>query len=282
MGKVYWDEAEFKKANERLDVLALGDSWFWYPENNLLNSINRFSNEPNILCFGANGATSVELASGFYYASFISALKGYTAVAAVLISAGGNDFAGFDDFQKILKPDCSNAKKPSDCFDSVGLTNLINTVYQSYERLIHATLAIRPSAKIHLHNYDYAIPTGKGFLGLGQWLKAPMDARRVPDPDDLAPGSFRRTLIKILIDELGVMQDSLVRDFIASVIRVRTPGILSDNEWANELHATPSGFNKLGKQCFSPVLGPIVLGPAPQKHPEQIRFCCSKAHVKIG
>ena len=262
MGKVYWDEGAFQHADERLDVLALGDSWFWYPENNLLNPINKYSNSPNILCFGANGATSVELCNGYYFDSFKSALRGYTAIAAVLLSAGGNDFAGFDDFQKILLPDCSNCASPTDCFDGTGLAHLLDTVRQSYEKLIHASLAFRPDIKILIHNYDYAIPTGKGFLGLGQWLKAPMDARHVPKPDDLQPGSFRRELIRSLIDQLGSMQQSLVEEFSSSVIRVPTPGTLADDQWANELHATVGGFDALGKARFAPILSPIIVPPA--------------------
>jgi len=262
MGKVYWDEAAFRHANERLDMLALGDSWFWYPENNLLPSINRYAHSPNILAFGANGATSVELCNGYYFECFKSALRGYGALAAVLLSAGGNDFAGFDDFQKILLPDCSKCTQPADCFDDHALANLIGTVQQSYEKLIHAALAFRPGIKILIHNYDYAIPTGKGFLGLGQWLKAPMDARRVPDPNDLQPGSFRRELIKLLIDQVGSMQQTLAKEFSGFVIHVPTPGTLADDQWANELHATVDGFDKLGKQCFAPVLSPIIVPPA--------------------
>ena len=197
-----------------------------------------------------------------YFDSYKSALRGYSALAAVLLSAGGNDFAGFDDFQKILLPDCSKCAQPADWFDGTALANLIGTVEQSYEKLIHAALALRPGISILIHNYDYAIPTGKGFLGLGQWLKAPMDARHVPDPDDLRPGSFRRELIKILINRLGSMQQTLAAQFGGLVIQVPTPGTLADDQWANELHAAVDGFDKLGKECFAPILAPIIVPPA--------------------
>jgi len=265
MGKVYWDEAAFRESDDRLDVIALGDSWFWYPENNLLNPINKYSGSPNILCFGANGADSVELSSGYYFECFKSALRGYSAAAAVLISAGGDDFAGYDNFQKILIADCSKCVNPSECFDSDGLEKMLETVRQSYEKLIHASLAFRPTIRILIHNYDYAIPTGKGFLGLGQWLKAPMDARHVPKPDDLNPGSFRRELIKILIDKFGVIQQSLIDEFKTSVIKIMTPGTLKDDQWANELHATVDGFDALGEKCFAPILLPIIAPPSNAK-----------------
>src|SRR5260221_6767662 len=41
-------------------------------------------------------------------------------------------------------------------------------------------ISYRGEALVYLHNYDYAIPTGLGFLGFGRWLKYPMDQAGVP------------------------------------------------------------------------------------------------------
>jgi hypothetical protein len=89
-----------------------------------------------------------------------------------------------------------------------------------------------------------------------------MDARHVPEPDDLRPGSFRRELVKNLIDQLGTMQQTLAAAFDGAVIQVPTPGTLADDQWANELHATVGGFDTLGEKCFSPQLSPIIVPPA--------------------
>ncbi len=260
MGHVYWDEAKMRNADELPDILAFGDSWFWYPYNNLLNPVNRFSKQPTIMCFGANGAQATQLATGYFFAQFKSAVKGYGTASMLMLSAGGNDFAGFDNLQKILLPDCAGAATPEACFREDMPEQLFNVVRQAYEKIILGALAYRQEIKILVHCYDYAIPTGLGYLGLGQWLKAPMDICRVPDPDDLSPDSFRCRLVKQLINAMARMLDSLVQEFPTVVIRVPSVGTLKADEWANELHPTPKGFDRLGQVCFSPIVRRILEG----------------------
>ncbi|MEP7083382.1 MAG: hypothetical protein ABI854_01495, partial [Betaproteobacteria bacterium] len=108
--------------------------------------------------------------------------------------------------------------------------------------------------------YDYAIPTGLGFLGLGQWLKAPMDACRVPAKDGLQPGSLRRRVVAMLIDALGERLRQLEVDYGGKVICIPTPGTLADDEWINELHPTPGGFSRIGRFKFAPVIKGILNG----------------------
>ncbi len=260
MGHVYWDESKMHYADEVPDVLAFGDSWFWYLHNNLLNPVNRFSGQPTILCFGANGMRATQLASGFLFEQFKLAVKGYESASMVMLSAGGNDFAGFENLQKVLLPDCSQASMPEACFKEGMPEQLFDVVRQAYEKIILGALAYRKDIKILVHCYDYAIPTGIGYLGLGQSLKVPMDACRVPEPDDLSPDSFRCRLVKHLINAMAKMLDSLVQEFPQVVIRVPSAGTLHADEWANELHPTPKGFDRLGQVCFSPIVRRILEG----------------------
>ena len=114
MGKVYWrsQEAAMEEHGEMPAILALGDSWFWYPANNLLNPINRFAGQPTILCYGDNGAEAVELLHPNHFEPFRKSLDGYPSVRIVLLSAGGNDFAGLEDFEALLNEDCSALATP--------------------------------------------------------------------------------------------------------------------------------------------------------------------------
>ena len=51
-------------------ILALGDSWFWYPANNLLIPIwNLWAGNKVVLAQGFAGAKAVQLASGNTFAS---------------------------------------------------------------------------------------------------------------------------------------------------------------------------------------------------------------------
>ncbi|PLQ00847.1 GDSL-type esterase/lipase family protein [Cupriavidus pauculus] len=236
------------------DILAIGDSWHWYPENNLLNVVDQYCPGTFTYCVGANGAEAVQLSGGRYLQDVQSALE-YASIRVVLISAGGNDFAGMDDFAAILKSDCSNCKSPEECFAIDEPRDLFNDVMKAYETLITTILAKRPDAIVLLHAYDYAVPDGRTFHGLsGQWLKVPMDNCRVPFPGLWTPDSFRRKLVKQLIDELAKRHQQLAATFGNQVRFIDTRGVLADDEWANELHPTREGFTRLGKMHFAPAV----------------------------
>lgn len=260
MGKVYWrsQEGAMQEQGETPAILALGDSWFWYPANNLLNPVNRFGGQPTILCYGDNGAEAVELLHPSHFEPFRKALAGYPSIEIVMLSAGGNDFAGLQDFDALLNDDCSKFTTPEACFKGDEPAKLLKTVMNAYREIVDKSLSIRKRATILVHNYDYAIPTGIGFLGLSQWLKAPMDACKVPAKGALKPGSLRRRVVSLLIDALGAELATLEADYAGKVIYVRTPGTLADDEWVNELHPTPGGFSRLGKQRFAPVVKGIL------------------------
>lgn len=231
------------------DVLALGDSWFWYPFNNLLIPIwGLWAGAKTILAQGVVGAEATELASGQWLKDFRAALRGWNTIRAVLISAGGNDFAGMDDMQRILRPDCSQAAAGEDCFDTAATEQLmLRDVAGAYGVLLEEIGRWRPEALVFLHNYDYAVPSGRGILGFGHWLKEPMDAVGVPVAVQPLAVDY---LINVFSDALAKVQ----MDYPDRVLIVDSRGTLADDDWANELHPTPSGFNKLVSQAWSPVL----------------------------
>ena len=60
-----WDERQLDGISPT--ILAIGDSWFWYPFNNLANPLHRILNrsrEHIILVRGRNGATTSEYVKG--------------------------------------------------------------------------------------------------------------------------------------------------------------------------------------------------------------------------
>ena len=231
------------------DILALGDSWFWYPFNNLLIPIwDLWAGAKTILAQGMVGAEATELAAGKWLAGFRAALRGYDTVRAVLISAGGNDFAGMDDMTRILKPDCSAAATGEDCFNAAATEQLMfHDVVDAYGTLLEEVKKHRPEALVFLHNYDYAVPTGIGILGFGHWLKDPMDAVRVPIPVQPLAVDY---LINTFNDALAQVQ----KDYPDHVLIVDSRGTLAQADWANELHPTPAGFNKIVDRAWRPVL----------------------------
>ena len=116
----------------------------------------------------------------------------------------------------------------------------MKSVADSYDELTAQVKKHRPEAKIFVHQYDHAIPTGKGFLGMGQWLKLPMDTAKVKP-------SIQQDVVNLLIDSLGKRLETLEGNANGRVIFLRTTGTLKPEQWANELHPTPGGFNKMAK-----------------------------------
>ena len=239
INKPFWDENEMVAAGYGADILALGDSWFWYPANNLLNPIFRWLSPARpILALGANGAEAQEYTHPYYLKEFVRCLKTYTNIRAVLLSGGGNDIAGLDDFGAVLKPDCTGISDPAQCFRTGQPAKLMKSVADAYDELTAQVKKHRPEAKIFVHQYDYAMPTGKGFLGMGQWLKLPMDAAKVKT-------SIQQDVVNLLIDALGKRLEALESSANGRVVFLRTVGTLNPEQWANELHPTPRGFNKM-------------------------------------
>jgi hypothetical protein len=99
------------------------------------------------------------------------------------------------------------------------------------------------------HNYDYAFPSGQGFIGMGSWLKKPLDVARVNR-------KLHVPLINELIDTFGRRLAKLAKEY-EHVQFVKSAGVLATGEWANELHPTPSGFEKIARQRWKPVIEKI-------------------------
>jgi len=240
-------------------VLAVGDSWFWYPLNNLLNPIfNVLGGRKCIFALGNNGAEAIEYVAD-YREDVQESLEGWkNSIEAVLISGGGNDFAGLEDMFRIIRTRCDGYTTIDECFNSGEPGRLFDEVAAAYGQLIDMTLAAIPTAKIFIHNYDRAIPTGKGFVGNGNWLKAPMQQAHV-EPS-LQQGIVNRLLFEFTrrLKAQAARSSQIYLVDSARLAGVDDPediegkGTLTATEWANELHPRPRGFNKIARLCWGP------------------------------
>ena len=247
---IYNTPQDLYLAGESASVICVGDSWFWHPLASLMSGLqNCFANE-HILLIGGSGKEAADLvdANQRYFSMFQTALDDYKGTLThVFISAGGNDFAGFDDFAAILKTDCSSAKFPADCYDAVAMQALFAQIFADIETLVREVNTRAPRAKVRLHNYDYAIPDGRHVGSSGQWLKVPMDYRKVPLPDSLPRGGFRREVVAILIDTFGAWQQ-VVSDKCINTSFVRSAGTVADDGWRDELHPKAGGFTRIARK----------------------------------
>ena len=235
-------------------ILAIGDSWFWYPKvSNLLAEVSAAVKPAysNIMALGYLGAKLEEYVHGKYAAAFARELKpgNLQYYSAVMISGGGNDAV---DWGLCLKDDCTSETTPTGCLDPAKLSANMNDLAGWLLAMISEIHIASDNANlrrpdIFIHCYDYAPPNGKGFevplFGIplaGPWLKPAMDTRHVPDDYPM-----RKEIVKLLINALA----AAFGEFESPSDRVhviQSPGTLDpDSDWDNELHPNGEGFRKL-------------------------------------
>lgn len=255
-------------------VLAIGDSWFWYPRNNLLEALARHPKlkDPyqHMVRLGQNGAylsdyVDVPGRPGAFAATLRRLLQPdpMQYLTVFLVSGAGNDSV---EYGLGLKDDCSNASTAEDCMSEEGLHALVGTVAKSMSLLLHEVLwafdAQGRAPVVVLHGYDYAVPDGRPFtlavISKGPWLASAMDARAVPPDLEL-----RKAIVRILMDRINRAVANYARPgngiyFVDSVNALDSgPGYQRD--WANELHPTRSGFDRIVDAKWIPVLRQLGL-----------------------
>jgi hypothetical protein len=175
---------------------------------------------------------------------------------AVLISGGGNDFAGFNDMRPLLKDNCAAETSAGGCFAQDGpdgLKEFLEDVDTSYRKLIGAIYTrTRLDCRIIMHSYDYAIPDGQGLFGDKAWLRPAMDDAGVPK-------ELQRDCVVYLIDAFHDVLERIRRTDPTHLFIVDSRGTLDRADWANELHPTGAGFAKLARKCWRPVLHDLGL-----------------------
>ncbi len=254
---VYWHEPTMRNDGAMPSVLAVGDSWFWYPlpGGSLATSVARLvaAKQHTVLAFGNNGAEAFDYVGGVYADAFLRALDRYGAgCSAVFVSGGGNDFAGFNDLRPLLGVDCSAAATAAACFNHGTLPGTVEELFarvaQYYAELVDRILwSVPAAATIFVHSYDYALPTGHAVIGNSAWLKPALVDARVPP-------ALRAGCVGYLIDRFAACLADLEAGYGGRVAFVDSRGTLDAGDWANELHPTGAGFRKIARQCWRPAL----------------------------
>ena len=258
MSNFFWDETLMKEsANPNPTILAIGDSWFWYPfyGGSLINNLGPLVRSKGHVIFakGMNGAEAAHyVGEGKYAKSVATALKLYGAgLEAVFISGGGNDFAGFAQMRPLLKLDCSTQEDAKSCFrmeGTDGLKEFLDDVDKNYRRLIGEIYTrTSPNCKIVMHTYAYALPNGIGVFGKDGWLlPALIDAGVRPE--------LHRKCVEYLLTAFRDKLYEISENDPAHLLIVDSREALGPEDWANELHPNKQGFEKIAKTYWLPVL----------------------------
>lgn len=254
MASVYWGTFGAINAGANPVALFLGDSWFWYPLDNLAIEIGAAYPNNDFLVVGKNGAEAAEWDTKLRK-DVDFAFKTYASgVQALVLSGGGNDIAGMADFLRILADNCSQATTVAECYRVAQPDVILSTITSAYRTVILKFRAYNAAATVFTHNYDNAWPTGKGVFGPADWLKAPMDKAKVPK-------ALRRDLFKDLLARLRQAQLALAKEQgLGPLVAIASAGTMPDDPtgvdrwWANELHPTPAGFRLLARKAFIPAM----------------------------
>ena len=95
MGHIFWNEYyRLLDSGENVDVLAIGDSWFHYPANNLITPLHAALERPTIYVIGENGARADELATGSWRANFDKMVLGLTPSCTTASRSGTSTVPG--------------------------------------------------------------------------------------------------------------------------------------------------------------------------------------------
>jgi hypothetical protein len=223
-----------------LRILAEGDSWFRYPLNGggVIHRLQKAIGLPIL-----NLATPGDEVRSMLGVKERKNLDGVLQQAAskgepfdvLLFSGGGNDIVG--DAMCLWVKTWDPAQPPAAHLDTARFGKILGVVQSAYEDLFATMDRLSPNTRIFLHDYDFALPTNKGVCFLGPWLWPSLAYRGFPGK---AQGAG-------VVKEMLLQFKRMLAQFAArpNVTLIPTQGTLTAQQWANELHPTPAGFDAI-------------------------------------
>jgi hypothetical protein len=235
-----------------LVMLAHGDSWFDYPLSG--NSLSLRSTDviaqleslgtinPVVLNLSHHGDATTDEMSLPKQQRMIESLQDPAnwpesgKPDAILFSGGGNDIAGeqFCIFLDFATPGATG-------LDAARFEKVLGLVEAAYLDLFTFRDRYAPGVPVFGHGYDFPIPNGVHPDCVGPWLKPALDYCGW----NLMQGTA------ILHEVLAEFKNLLVRlaaNPANNFVFVDTQGLLTSDDWANELHPYPSGFKVIARK----------------------------------
>lgn len=236
-------------------VVAEGDSWFDYPFNDVLKTLED-RHGFDIESVAHRGDTIEEMAYGKgqledFVRHFEKLLRRDIRPRAILVSGGGNDIAGKELavlLNHLASPLPALSQGIIDAVIDERLRTAFITILSSVSTVCQEKL-VKP-IPILIHGYDYPVPDGRGFLGgwgrlPGPWLEPSF---RQKGFENLVE---RVDIMATLIDRINSMLSEIAgMPAFQHVTYLDLRGTLSAGAdykdwWANELHPTKRGFREI-------------------------------------
>jgi lysophospholipase L1-like esterase len=236
-------------------LVAEGDSWFDYPLNDILRLLEDHHGY-DVESVAHKGDRVEEMAYGLgqleeFTRRLEKLLRRNVIPKAVLLSGGGNDVAGAE-FGMLI----NHARSPVAGLNQLVIRGVIDERIQcAYVTILSATTRLcehrlNRRIPILIHGYDYPVPDGRGFLGgwgflPGPWLEPGFREKGYEEM------KVRAALAVQLIDRFNTMLQGIMGlPEFSHVKYIDLRNTLSTGkdykkDWANELHPTPDGFERV-------------------------------------
>ncbi len=245
---------------EAKKILAEGDSWFAYPrrfiavgsESNVIDHLGKY-NKYVIYKTASCGDEALAMMSGKQKLSLMKRIS-QTDFDFILFSGGGNDVVGRYDFDYFID-EKRQGMCAHDCISRARLDRKLALIAAAYEELVDrvAVFSKNKSIKIITHTYDIAPPSEKGFqlfdiFPLGEaWMHPILVSRKITDSED------QRSIVREVMTQFRQTLLAIQQKYPDQLCVVDTQGLLSANQWRNELHPTPDGFKLVSSKIAAAI-----------------------------
>jgi hypothetical protein len=128
-----------------------------------------------------------------------------------------------------------------ECINEATFGRRLDEIRHAYLDLAMLRDEFEPKARIFTHAYDFAPVTGKGFLWIDAWMKPNMELKGIKLQE------VQQEIIDFMLRKFKDMQIELAGSHPPWTF-VDTQGTLAKEEWANELHPTHVGFQRIARK----------------------------------
>lgn len=251
-------------------IYAEGDSWFAYPREWILfgadsNVIQCLDDHDDLIILNraSSGDEAAAMLAGNQKLEMFKALNAQK-FDVLLFSGGGNDIVGAYDFDFLIREwDAAAFTNPKDCLHPDRVTRRLERIKDAYLEMVDLTreFSKNRNIKIVTHVYDWALPSPKGASFLGglfqydggkSWMYPYLKAKGYYA--DAAGKALAPQVVKYLLSEFANRLREVQQANPDIFFVTETQGLLNENEWLNEIHPTPDGFQKVADLIYKKIV----------------------------
>ena len=226
---------------EPLQIFAEGDSWFDYPVPLFGGGIvPRLEDRLGVPILNlAKAGDEVRYMLGVEERKLLSEHLSAGCPAGgpwdvLLFSGGGNDIV--DNPMALWVKPWNPARPPAEHIHTARFSSALDLVCAGYEDLIALRDELSPSTHLVLHDYDFAIPDGRGVCFLGPWLKPTFELRGFPNQQ----AAFE--VVKAMLQQFAARLTVLAGKPRVTLLHGQGTLVPQKSSWHNELHPSRAGF----------------------------------------